>query len=77
MISSQTLNHIQNHILILEELGMQNLTLEEADRFVPEEDRVFHQLLVELLGKDTQLKSVVFKVQQINYIVETTAELYS
>ena len=70
MISKENLIHIQRHVRMLEDLGMQNLTLEQADRFVSEEDRPTHHALVDVLGKETLLGTVIFQINFINYRLE-------
>ena len=66
MISQENLNHVQHHVSLLEELGMQNLSLEDAYRFVPADNRSIHELLMDFVGPHSTINSVVFRLQQLS-----------
>jgi hypothetical protein len=65
MISKENLNHVQQHVFLLEELSMQNLSLEDAYRFVPSENKAIHELLMDFIGPESTVNSVVFRIQQL------------
>lgn len=66
MISQENLNHIQHHVFLLEDLGMQNLSLEDAYRFVPGDNKAIHELLMDFVGPQSTINSVIFRIQQLN-----------